>query len=74
MFWWDGKNGIIIPINVDFNNPYYFDIDVGYYTWRGSHKVFTKIENYRRGESSWEIHDAHLRVTINPGEARVFFL
>lgn len=74
MFWWDGKNGIIIPINVDFNNPYYFDIDVGYYTWRGSHKVFTKIENYRRGESSWEIHDAHLRVTINPGEARVFFI
>lgn len=74
MFWWNGEKGIVVPINTDFNNPYYFDIDLGYYTWKGYHKIYTKVENYRRGESSWEVHDAHLKVTINPGEARVFFI
>lgn len=74
MFWWDGKKGIVIPINVDFKNPYYFDIDVGYHTWRSRHKVYTRLENYRRGESNWEIHDAHLRVTVNPVKQEYFLL
>ncbi|MDN5342136.1 MULTISPECIES: alpha-amylase family glycosyl hydrolase [Oceanotoga] len=72
MFWWDGKDGIVIPINLNFDNPYYFEINLGYHTWRGNHSIKTTIENYRRSESSWDINDGILRVTINPGEARVF--
>lgn len=74
MFWWNGKQGVVIPINVDFENPYFFDIDLGFFTWKSDHNIYTKLENYRRGESSWIVQDAHLRVTINPGEARVFFI
>lgn len=74
MFWWNGKKGVVIAINTNFKNPYFFDIDLGYYTWKSEHNIQTKLENYRRGESSWNVQDAHLRVTINPGEARVFFV
>jgi hypothetical protein len=30
------------------------------------------VENYRRGESNWEVHEGKLQITINPFEARVF--
>ena len=74
MFWWNGEKGLVIPINLSKDHPFYFDINLGYYTWRGYHKVETLIENYRRGESNWEVHDGTLKVGINPFEARVFLI
>jgi len=72
IFWWDGKKGLLIPINIDVNHPFYFEVDLGFHTWKGFHKITTLIENYRRGESTWEIHDGKLKVSLNPFEARVF--
>lgn len=74
LFWWNGEHGVLIPVNLNFEYPYYYDIDLGFHTWKGHHKICTLIENYRRGESEWDIQDGRLRITINPGEARVFLV
>ncbi|HNY37765.1 MAG TPA: alpha-amylase family glycosyl hydrolase [Petrotogaceae bacterium] len=74
MFWWEGKTGVVVPVNLNPSNPYYFEVDIGYFTWRGYHNIDTALENYRRGESHWEVHDGKLRVTVNPSEARVFIV
>lgn len=74
LFYWNGKKGIVIPVNLNNEYPYNYEIDLGFYTWRGDHKVKTVIENFRRGESNWEIHDGKLRVSLNPTEARVYII
>ncbi|MDK2946157.1 alpha-amylase family glycosyl hydrolase [Geotoga petraea] len=71
-FYWNGQKGILIPVNLSDEFPFFFDIDLGFHTWKGYHKITTLVENYRRGESNWEIQDGRLKITINPFEARVF--
>ena len=68
--YWNGRNGIIVVANEDFDENKNVDIDLGYYTWKGNHKITRFMKNYVFEKQSREVN-SKASFTIEPGEVLV---
>ncbi len=71
LFYWDGGKGVLVLLNTDFTSKKCESVDLGYHTWKVSHRV------------SWCIRESHptslppltigsrLEVILIPGETAV---
>ncbi|MFO7881898.1 MAG: alpha-amylase family glycosyl hydrolase [Kosmotogaceae bacterium] len=65
--YWDGKKGLLILANTDFQKQHYVSLDLGYYTWKGEHEILWLCRDYSCSQSPWHTSGS-LEINLNPGE------
>ena len=76
LVYWDGQanRGLLLVINGDPLRPYVGQLNLGYHTWRGTHRLLRHFRNHVTVREYSETGDGMITLTLSAGECTVYSL